>query len=124
MIGRARRDRRARLGARAARFWRSGGIRATLITVTPALQLVVCDGDETGQELLDEALRVLDPSVLGFECDADPFRPLPREPAADRERASCRRRPSAMRACGLGLKAATITPEGIGDVGSPEPDPA
>jgi isocitrate dehydrogenase (NAD+) len=36
--------------------------------VTARLQLVVCEGDETGQELLDQALRVLEPSVLGFEC--------------------------------------------------------
>ena len=30
-------------------------------------QLVVCEGDETGQELLEEALRVLDPQVVGEE---------------------------------------------------------
>ena len=26
----------------------------------------MCDGDETGQELLEQALRVLDPALLGF----------------------------------------------------------
>lgn len=31
--------------------------------------IVVCDGDQTGQELLDEALRALDPTVIG--CDLD-----------------------------------------------------
>lgn len=44
----------------------------TSITVhfmSPERQIVVCDGDETGQELLDEALRVLDPGVLGFALD-------------------------------------------------------
>ncbi len=29
--------------------------------------IVVCEGDQTGQELLDPALRALEPSVLGFE---------------------------------------------------------
>ena len=28
--------------------------------------LVVMEGDQTGQELLEEALRVLDPAVTGF----------------------------------------------------------
>ena len=28
--------------------------------------IVVLKGDQTGQELLDEALRVIDPSVIGF----------------------------------------------------------
>jgi len=32
-------------------------------------RLVVCEGDETGQELLDEALRVLDPSVIGIPLE-------------------------------------------------------
>jgi isocitrate dehydrogenase (NAD+) len=29
--------------------------------------IVVMKGDQTGQELLDEALRVLDPNVIGME---------------------------------------------------------
>jgi isocitrate dehydrogenase (NAD+) len=35
--------------------------------VSEGRRIVVCDGDETGQELLNEALRVLDPDVLGFD---------------------------------------------------------
>ena len=31
--------------------------------------IVVLEGDETGQELLEEALRVLTPDVLGFELE-------------------------------------------------------
>jgi isocitrate/isopropylmalate dehydrogenase len=31
--------------------------------------IIVCEGDQTGQELLNEALRVLEPSVLGFDVD-------------------------------------------------------
>jgi len=100
------------------RFWRSRGIRDTLNAVTPALRLVVCDGDETGQELLDEALRVLDPAVLGFACDLIRF-DLSLGNRRRTKNAVVQDAADAMRACGLGLKAATITPEGIGDVGSP-----
>src|SRR6266576_2377902 len=45
-------------------------------------RIIVLEGDQTGQELLDQALRLLDPAVYG-------------------------------------VKAATITPEGRDDVGSP-----
>ena len=31
--------------------------------------IVVMDGDQTGQELLEEALRVLDPLVTGVDVD-------------------------------------------------------
>jgi len=31
--------------------------------------IVVLDGDETGQELLEEALRVLAPDVIGLELE-------------------------------------------------------
>ena len=30
-------------------------------------KIVVLEGDETGQELLEEALRVLEPDVIGIE---------------------------------------------------------
>src|SRR6266576_2552484 len=45
-------------------------------------RIIVLEGDQTGQELLDQALRLLDPAVYG-------------------------------------VKAATITPEGRDEVGSP-----
>ena len=81
-------------------------------------QIVVCDGDETGQELLDEALRVLDPAVLGFDIDLVRF-----DLSLGNRRATAnevvREAAAAMRQTGLGLKAATITPETTGDVGSP-----
>ena len=35
------------------------------------LKIIVLEGDETGQELLDEALRVLDPEVIGLELELD-----------------------------------------------------
>jgi isocitrate dehydrogenase (NAD+) len=89
-----------------------------LSTVTDARRIIVCDGDETGQELLVEALRVLDPSVLGFEIELFHF-----DLSLDNRRATAnevvRDAAAAMRETGLGLKAATITPERTGDVGSP-----
>jgi isocitrate dehydrogenase (NAD+) len=86
--------------------------------VPSSLQLVVCDGDETGQELLDQALRVLEPSVLGFDCVLIRF-DLSLEHRRRTNNAVVQEAAEVMRACGLGLKAATITPEKIGDVGSP-----
>ena len=38
-----------------------------------AKTLVVMDGDETGQELLEEALRVLDPAVIGVQLTFDRY---------------------------------------------------
>src|SRR5438093_9993960 len=80
--------------------------------------IVVLEGDETGQELLEEALRVLAPDVTGLEL---------RFPRFDLSLASRRatrneivhEAAAAVREAGLGLKAATITPEGADDVGSP-----
>jgi isocitrate/isopropylmalate dehydrogenase len=86
--------------------------------VTTAREIVVCDGDETGQELLCEALRVLDPDVLGFDLRLRRFDlSLANRRATDN--AVVREAAAAMRATGLGLKAATVTPETTGDVGSP-----
>ena len=81
-------------------------------------QIVVCDGDETGQELLDEALRVLDPEVLGFDVQLLRF-DLSLANRRETANAVVREAAAAMRETGLGLKAATITPETTGDVGSP-----
>ena len=81
-------------------------------------QIVVCDGDETGQELLEEALRVLDPGVLGFDLKLVHF-DLSLAHRRATANAVVREAAAAMRETGLGLKAATITPETTGDVGSP-----
>ena len=82
------------------------------------LRVVALDGDQTGQELLEQALRVLDPGVLGIEleivhCDLS----LGNRRAT--ENRVCEEAAQRMLDTGLGIKAATITPEGIGDVGSP-----
>ena len=81
-------------------------------------QIVVCDGDETGQELLEAALRVLAPGVLGFDLELVRF-DLSLDNRRATDNAVVREAAAAMRDTGLGLKAATITPERTGDVGSP-----
>jgi isocitrate/isopropylmalate dehydrogenase len=86
--------------------------------VSPDRQIVVCDGDETGQELLNQALRVLAPDVLGFDLELIHF-DLSLANRRATANAVVRRAAEAMRETGLGLKAATITPETTGDVGSP-----
>jgi isocitrate/isopropylmalate dehydrogenase len=83
-----------------------------------ARTIVILEGDETGQDLLEEALRVLRPDVVGIELA------LPRHDLSLASRRATRNgvvhaAAAAIRETGLGLKAATITPEGAGDVGSP-----
>src|SRR5271170_3376311 len=80
--------------------------------------IVVCEGDQTGQELLNEALRVLDPSVLGFAVDLVRF-DLSMENRRATDNGVVRDAAAAIVGTGLGLKAATITPTEIGGVGSP-----
>jgi isocitrate/isopropylmalate dehydrogenase len=83
-----------------------------------ATTIVVLEGDETGQELLEQSLRVLDPELLELELELVRF-----DLSLENRRATANRVVSdaaaAMRDAGLGLKAATITPEGADDVGSP-----
>jgi isocitrate dehydrogenase (NAD+) len=80
--------------------------------------IVVLEGDETGQELLEEGLRVLEPDVVGVDLELLRFdlslenRRLTRNQVVHEAAA-------AVRGHGLGLKAATVTPEGRDDVGSP-----
>ncbi len=86
--------------------------------VPEPIKVVVLEGDETGQELLEQALRLLDGQVLGLDVKLERF-----DLSLENRRASANRVVSdsaaAMREAGLGLKAATITPEGADDVGSP-----
>jgi isocitrate dehydrogenase (NAD+) len=80
--------------------------------------IVVLEGDETGQELLEESLRVLAPDVIGFEVDL-PRYDLSLESRRTTENGIVHEAAAAIREHGMGLKAATITPEGKDDVGSP-----
>src|SRR6185436_2478397 len=80
--------------------------------------IVVLEGDQTGQELLEASVRVLQPEVVGVELS------LPRfdlSLASRRATANgvVHEAARAIAAHGLGLKAATVTPEGRDDVGSP-----
>ena len=80
--------------------------------------IVVLEGDETGQELLEEALRVLDADVVGIQFDF-PRYDLSLEERRATQNAVVHEAAAAVRESGLGLKAATITPEEKGDVGTP-----
>ena len=86
-------------------------------SVTPRT-VVILEGDQTGQELLDEALRVLDPGVTGLDLYFERY-----DLSLENRRATNNRcvyeAAEIMRKHGLGLKAATITPPEKGDVGSP-----
>jgi isocitrate dehydrogenase (NAD+) len=82
------------------------------------VKITVLEGDETGQELLEQALRVLDPELLELPIELERFDlSLERRQATENE--VVRAAAKALRASGLGIKAATITPEGADDVGSP-----
>src|SRR5688572_18245191 len=83
-----------------------------------ARTIVVLEGDETGQELLEESLRVLAPDVVGFEIDFPRF-DLSLEHRRETANQVVYEAAAAVREHGLGLKAATITPEARDDVGSP-----
>jgi isocitrate/isopropylmalate dehydrogenase len=82
------------------------------------MRIIVLEGDETGQELLEQALRVLDPAVLQLDLELEGF-----DLSLENRRATgndvVHQAAAAMRSAGYGLKAATITPEGAEDVGSP-----
>lgn len=84
------------------------------------MQQTICvlTGDQTGDELLREALRVLDPAVIRLSLELETFdlslenrRATGNEVVYEAGRAMRRHR--------LALKAATITPEAAEDVGSP-----
>jgi len=80
--------------------------------------IVVLEGDQTGQELLEEALRTLAPDVVGVELGLVRF-DLSLEGRRATQNGVVHEAAAAVREHGYGLKAATVTPEGAGDVGSP-----
>src|ERR671916_1266578 len=83
-----------------------------------SLTITVLEGDETGQELLEQSLRVLDPNFMGLDLQLERF-----DLSLENRRATSNgvvdEAAQAMCRSGLGLKAATVTPEGKDDVGSP-----
>jgi len=82
------------------------------------MRIIVLEGDETGQELLEQSLRVLDPAVLQLDLDLERY-DLSLEKRRATSNAVVEESAAAMREAGYGLKAATVTPEGRDDVGSP-----
>ena len=72
--------------------------------------IVVLEGDQTGQELLLDSMRVLDKSVIDLELDFERY-----DLSLEKRRATNNQvvldAAEAMRKHKLGLKAATITPE-------------
>ena len=82
------------------------------------LKIIVLEGDETGQELLEQAVRVLDPDVISVTAELVHF-DLSLDNRRKTGNAVVAEAAEAMREAGFGLKAATVTPEGKDDVGSP-----
>jgi isocitrate/isopropylmalate dehydrogenase len=86
--------------------------------VPESLRIVVLEGDQTGQELLDQAVRLLESGLLGLDLELERF-----DLSLGNRRATSNGivtdAAAAMREARLALKAATITPEGRDDVGSP-----
>lgn len=76
------------------------------------------EGDETGQDLLEQALRVLAPDVIGMPLALERV-DLSLESRRASGNAVVQEAADALKRTGYGLKAATVTPEGAGDVGSP-----
>jgi isocitrate/isopropylmalate dehydrogenase len=82
------------------------------------VRIIVLEGDETGQELLDQAIRLLDPQVTGVPVELEHYDlSLENRRTTSNEVVSAAGR--ALREARFGIKAATITPEGADDVGSP-----
>src|SRR4051794_5976524 len=82
------------------------------------LKIIVLEGDETGQELLEQSIRVLDPELLGLELQLVRY-DLSLEKRRETDNEIVHEAARAMLEAGFGLKAATVTPEGRDDVGSP-----
>jgi isocitrate dehydrogenase (NAD+) len=97
-----------------------GNYRSGAGTPAPSrtTRIIVLEGDETGQELLEQALRVLDPTVLKVDLELEHY-----DLSLDNRRRTSNevvtRAAEAMSDARFGIKAATITPEGKDDVGSP-----
>ncbi|MDA8353318.1 MAG: isocitrate/isopropylmalate family dehydrogenase [Firmicutes bacterium] len=89
-----------------------------VISLEETKTIVVLEGDQTGQELLEEALRVLDPEVIGLDIRLQHF-DLSLENRRKTKNEVVYEAARAMKEAGYGLKAATVTPEEKGDVGSP-----
>ena len=84
----------------------------------PTPTIVVLDGDQTGQELLLEALRVLEPDVVGLPLEFERY-DLSLGRRRETKNAIVHEAATAMKRSGFGLKAATITPRPRATSGRP-----
>jgi isocitrate dehydrogenase (NAD+) len=86
--------------------------------VPDALSVAVLHGDQTGEELLVQALRLLEPGLLPVELQ---LRHIDLSLGRRRETRNqvVLEAAKALKECRYGVKAATVTPEGSDDVGSP-----
>ncbi|MCY4072546.1 MAG: isocitrate/isopropylmalate family dehydrogenase [Chloroflexi bacterium] len=82
-------------------------------------RICILQGDETGQELLDEALRVLDPGLIGMSNLVFETFDLSLENRRRTNNDVVREAAARILETGLAIKAATITPGDPDDVGSP-----
>jgi isocitrate dehydrogenase (NAD+) len=80
--------------------------------------IAVLHGDQTGEELLVQALRLLDPGLTGLELDLR-HHDLSLESRRRSRNQVVHEAAADLRRAAFGLKAATITPEAPDDVGSP-----
>jgi isocitrate dehydrogenase (NAD+) len=80
--------------------------------------IVVLEGDQTGQELLEESLRLVTRDVIGLEVALPRF-DLSLAKRRETNNQIVHEAARAIREHGLGLKAATVTPETRDGVGSP-----
>jgi isocitrate/isopropylmalate dehydrogenase len=82
------------------------------------MRIVLLEGDQTGQELLLDAIRVFDKDLLGLPIEFERY-DLSLENRRRTNNGVVRDAADALRTHRYGIKAATITPEAAGDVGSP-----
>jgi isocitrate dehydrogenase (NAD+) len=80
--------------------------------------IVVLEGDQTGQELLEQALRVIDPAITNTPIRFETFN-LSLNNRRSTKNAVIDEAAAAICHAGLAIKAATITPADPDDVGSP-----
>src|SRR3954451_6187084 len=83
-----------------------------------AVRIIVLEGDETGQELLEQGVRLRDPAVTGVDVELER-----RDLSLENRRATGNdvvvEAGRAIRESGFGGKAAPVTPEGADGAGSP-----
>jgi isocitrate dehydrogenase (NAD+) len=83
-----------------------------------ANRIVVLHGDQTGEELLQMALKVLDPKLLDVDLEFEHF-DLSVQKRRETQNGVVHEAAAELLRAGFGIKAATITPDHAGDVGSP-----